>query len=295
MTTDTSERGLERLICTALAGHACDPPQAGQVSEPHAGYGGVGWSGGSSHDYDREFCVDRVQLAAFLRATQPEAAESLALDEDSPTRRKFLARLQGEITKRGTIDVLRHGGKSNSIAWLAHQLIGLAKDDASTFDSIIVVTNGIERAIQYFDAIRDYLQERKSQYRAIVAFSGEPEFGGEKVTEASLNGFPSGQIADKIQQDPYRFQNGPTSRCFGRAKSISVRLFSTRSSATPCHSAAFNERRSKAPSGSMGSPQAWGIAPLKFFRLADGETSGRAFGLVVISQLNPARRSRGRA
>ena len=39
---------------------------------------------------------------------------------------------------------------------------------------------------------------------AIVAFSGEPEFGGEKVTEASLNGFPSGQIADKIQQDPYR-------------------------------------------------------------------------------------------
>ena len=108
-TTDTSERGLERLICTALAGHACDPPQAGQVSDPHAGYSGVGWSGGSSHDYDREFCVDRVQLAAFLRATQPEAAESLALDEDGPPRRKFLARLQGEITKRGTIDVLRHG------------------------------------------------------------------------------------------------------------------------------------------------------------------------------------------
>ena len=108
-TTDTSERGLERLICTALAGHDCDPPQAGQVSEPHAGYGGVGWGGGSSHDYDREFCVDRVQLAAFLRATQPEAAESLALDEDGPTRRKFLARLQGEIAKRGTIDVLRHG------------------------------------------------------------------------------------------------------------------------------------------------------------------------------------------
>ena len=70
-----------------------------------------GWSGGSSHDYDREFCVDRVQLAAFLRVTQPEAAESLALDEDGPTRRKFLARLQGEIAKRSTIDVLRHGIK----------------------------------------------------------------------------------------------------------------------------------------------------------------------------------------
>ena len=29
MTTDTSERGLERLICTALAGHPCEPPTAG--------------------------------------------------------------------------------------------------------------------------------------------------------------------------------------------------------------------------------------------------------------------------
>ena len=73
------------------------------------GYGGVGWSGGNPHDYDREFCVDRVQLATFLHVTQPEAAEALALDEDGPTRRKFLARLQGEISKRGTIDVLRHG------------------------------------------------------------------------------------------------------------------------------------------------------------------------------------------
>ncbi len=109
MTADTSERGLERLICTALAGHPCEPPKAETVGEPAAGYGGVGWSGGNWLDYDREYCVDLVQLAAFLRATQPEAAESLSLDEDGPTRRKFLARLQGEIAKRGTIDVLRHG------------------------------------------------------------------------------------------------------------------------------------------------------------------------------------------
>ena len=108
-TTDTSERGLERLICTALTGHPCDPPQESRAAEVRPGYGGAGWSGGNPHDYDREFCVDRVQLAAFLKSTQPDAAESLALDEDGPARRKFLARLQGEIAKRGTIDVLRHG------------------------------------------------------------------------------------------------------------------------------------------------------------------------------------------
>ena len=42
MTTDTSERGLERLICTALAGHPCEPPASGTVAEPVAGYGGRG-------------------------------------------------------------------------------------------------------------------------------------------------------------------------------------------------------------------------------------------------------------
>ena len=69
----------------------------------------------------------------------------------------------------------------------------------------MVVTGGIERAIQYFHAIHDYLQARKSRYKAVVAFSGEPEFGGVKVSEASLNGFPSGRIAEKIREDPYRF------------------------------------------------------------------------------------------
>lgn len=69
----------------------------------------------------------------------------------------------------------------------------------------MVVTSGIERAVRYYHAIRDYLVERKSPHRAIVAFSGEHYYGGTKVSEASLNGFPSGQIAEKIQQDPYRF------------------------------------------------------------------------------------------
>jgi len=69
----------------------------------------------------------------------------------------------------------------------------------------MVVCSGIERAIQYFHAIRAYLVERKSPYQAIVAFSGEHEYKGTKVTEASINGFPSNDIADNIQTDPYRF------------------------------------------------------------------------------------------
>ena len=118
MPTDTSEKGLEALICTALTGHPCDPPRAGAVQERPAAYS-AGWTCGNPRDYDREHCVDLAQLSAFLRATQPSAAELLDLDQDSPRRpdcaaaaagrRKFLARLQGEVARRGVIDVLRNG------------------------------------------------------------------------------------------------------------------------------------------------------------------------------------------
>ncbi len=69
----------------------------------------------------------------------------------------------------------------------------------------MVVTSGVERAIQYYQAVSAYLGDRKSPYKAIVAFSGEHEFRGAKVTEASLNGFPSKEIVDQIEADPYRF------------------------------------------------------------------------------------------
>src|SRR5439155_24880634 len=63
----------------------------------------------------------------------------------------------------------------------------------------MVVCDGVERAIQYFQHFREYLQERKSPYQPIVAFSGDHEYGGAKVSESSLNGFPSIDIADKFQ------------------------------------------------------------------------------------------------
>ncbi len=69
----------------------------------------------------------------------------------------------------------------------------------------MVVTGSIQRAIEYYFAFNAYLTEIKSPYKPIVAFSGEPEYKGDKVSEAKLNGFPSNDIADKIQEDPYRF------------------------------------------------------------------------------------------
>ena len=69
----------------------------------------------------------------------------------------------------------------------------------------MVNTNGIMLAIEYYHAFCEYLREAKYPYKALVAFSGEHEYGGQKVTESSLNGFPSNQIAHTFREDPYRF------------------------------------------------------------------------------------------
>ncbi len=68
----------------------------------------------------------------------------------------------------------------------------------------MVVTSGVELAIKYFFAIRDYLKKRNSPWKVIVAFSGEREINDQKMTEATLNGFPSNQIPEKFREDPYR-------------------------------------------------------------------------------------------
>ncbi len=114
MPTDTSEKGLESLIVAAMTGRGevtSPAPTQRLAHDERAAYGTSEWLAGDPKDYDREYAVDLVQLRAFLRATQKETARALELDKDSPTRRKFLARLQGEITKHGIIHVLRDGIK----------------------------------------------------------------------------------------------------------------------------------------------------------------------------------------
>ena len=69
----------------------------------------------------------------------------------------------------------------------------------------MIVTGSVRRAIDYFFAFNTYLKERKSPHKAIIAFSGEPEYKGKKVTEASLNGFASKFIVERIREEPYRF------------------------------------------------------------------------------------------
>ena len=105
------------------------------------------------------------------------------------------------------------------------QLVAQRKIDGKA--RAMVVTNGIERAIQYFHAIRDYLKERKSPYQAIVAFSGEKEYGEEKVTEAIPERFPP------RPRSPRGFRKIRTGSSSART---SFRPVTTNRSSTPCTS-----------------------------------------------------------
>ncbi|MGC9008706.1 MAG: type I restriction endonuclease, partial [Halothiobacillaceae bacterium] len=87
--SDTSEKGLEALIVRDLVAS--------------------GYVQGKPTDYNRDVALDVAQLLAFLQATQPKAVDTLELAADGIKRTQFLHRLQGEITKRGVVDVLRKG------------------------------------------------------------------------------------------------------------------------------------------------------------------------------------------
>ena len=90
--TNTKENGLESLIVKWLVDHN-------------------GYEQGTNEDYNRDYAIDETRLFRFLQDTQPDAVEKLGIFKADIKKQQFLNRLQGEIAKRGIIDVLRKGVK----------------------------------------------------------------------------------------------------------------------------------------------------------------------------------------
>lgn len=74
---------------------------------------GNGWIQGASDAYNRALGLDTAQLFTFIGATQVEAWEKLVglHGSQEKAQQKFASRVAGEVTARGTIDVLRRGVK----------------------------------------------------------------------------------------------------------------------------------------------------------------------------------------
>ena len=86
--------------------------------------------------------------------------------------RKLLADAQAKgAGRRVLIHHSAGSGKSNSIAWLAHQLVGLANDAGQVFDSVIVVT---DRRI-----LDEQIRETIKQFAQVGATVGHAEHSGD--------------------------------------------------------------------------------------------------------------------
>lgn len=90
MPTNIKESGLEALITNWLVEHNK-------------------FEQGTNADYNKEYAIDEARLFRFLQNTQPEQLEKLGVRKSRQKYTQFLNRIQGEISKRGIVDVLRNG------------------------------------------------------------------------------------------------------------------------------------------------------------------------------------------
>ena len=68
----------------------------------------------------------------------------------------------------------------------------------------MVVTQNIETAIRYFQALNRLLAERGNPFKTAIAFSGSKVVDGVEYTEAEMNGFAESETKDHFDKDEYR-------------------------------------------------------------------------------------------
>ncbi len=116
----------------------------------------------------------------FPRYHQLSAVESLLSD----------VRHNG-VGQRYLIQHSAGSGKSNSIAWLAHQLVGLEKNGKAIIDSVVVVTDRVILDKQIRDTIKQFMQvsstvawaEHSDDLRKAIN-------GGKKIIITTVHKFP---------------------------------------------------------------------------------------------------------
>ncbi|HLQ00960.1 MAG TPA: RNA-binding domain-containing protein [Burkholderiales bacterium] len=80
-----------------------------------------------------------------------------------------------------------------------------AQSDIGGKAKAMIVTRSRLHAVRYKLAVDKYLAERGYPFKALVAFSGTVQDGGESYTEPGMNGFPEAQTAKTFERPEYRF------------------------------------------------------------------------------------------
>jgi type I restriction enzyme, R subunit len=118
MSVQISEHIFEEAIECALLAHGPDafPEDDPRVSETPPPYGETppgGYHRRDPKEYDRKRCLLPRDVLDFIYATQPREWEKLKQHHSAEVKERFLARLAGEVARRGVLDVLRRGIKDS--------------------------------------------------------------------------------------------------------------------------------------------------------------------------------------
>lgn len=199
---------------------------------------------GLKTDYLWKRILTRDDLTDIL-----ENYAQIVATEDPKTRKKSTVQIwpryhQLDVVRKLLADAKGHGagqryliqhsagsGKSNSIAWLAHQLIGLESGGAAAFDSIIVVTDRKILDKQIRDTIKQFAQvgatvghaEHAGDLRKFIA-------EGKKIIISTVQKFPfilediggehRGRCFAIVIDEAHSSQGGRTSAALSQALSM---------------------------------------------------------------------------
>lgn len=155
------------------------------------------------HEYSMKQAIEEGFILDVLKSYTPVKSyyKIIKTISENPDfdKKKAQAKLRAMVESRA--ETIQHK------AWIMvdhflRQVAGKRKINGKA--RAMVVTSGIERAVEYYHAIKDCLKEAGSQYKVIVAFSDKTDKDGNKLTDSQLNGFPSSQIEERFKKDPYR-------------------------------------------------------------------------------------------
>ena len=108
-----------------------------------------GYIKGDPNDYDREYAIDTRIFFDFLEDTQPKKMQKFKEAYKDQYKTRILYRLNQELSKRGMIDVLRHGLKS----YIASLDLAYFKPSSGLNDEIVKLYNknrvSVTRQVHY--------------------------------------------------------------------------------------------------------------------------------------------------
>ncbi|OQY00631.1 MAG: DEAD/DEAH box helicase [Desulfobacteraceae bacterium 4572_130] len=182
-TTDTTEKGFQKLIVKELV------EKQGYIET-------------NSDDFDQEFCINKANLLAFIKASQPVNFDLIQKKGIRP----FLSRLDNKIKKEGIVEVLRKGvkhfDKTISLFYPKPNSIHNVKDRKRYEANIFSITQELY-----------YTGNNKNRLDLVIFLNGLPI-----ITLELKNAYTHQSVKNAIKQ--YQYDRNPKDKIFNFARCL---------------------------------------------------------------------------